>query len=81
MFKREESYIDHIDGDIAVGSTIVLFGENPDTHQLTFDTPTIEYVDDSPVKVIKFTAQMGNVALRGNYSPNNGSGRQVRVIS
>lgn len=78
---REEAFIEHIDGDIAVGERIVLFGEDPKSHQLSFDTPLIEYVDASPVKVIRFTARMGNVAIKGNYSPTHGSGRQVRLTS
>lgn len=78
---REEAYIEHIDGDIAVGNHVVLIGEHPSSHQLSFDTPLIEYVDTSPVKVIKFTARMGNVAIKGNYSPTHGSGRQVRIVS
>lgn len=78
---REEAYIEHIDGEIAVGQHIVLIGEDPKSHQLSFDTPLIEYLDSSPVKVVRFTARMGNLAIKGNYSPTHGSGRQVRLIS
>ena len=78
---REEAYIEHIDGEIAVGNQIVLIGEDPESHQLSFDTPVIEYVDASPVKVIRFTARMGNLAIKGNYSSAHNSGRQVRMIS
>ncbi len=78
---RQEAYIEAIDGELAVDETIVLYGEDPAIHQLCFDTPTIDYVDKSPVKTIRFYAHIGTVAMKGSYSPDNGSGRVVRVVS